>query len=132
VAIRRSLRVGALAGTPVEDLGVQPDELHRMTRKDVLEGNVDLLDRAGELLAALPARRLDAAADLGADGMLRLEIEVEGVDRADIYVDQRPRASVDLSEGQATVKIEGVADGATVLVEGFADGNLVAARRLEL
>jgi hypothetical protein len=64
--------------------------------------------------------------------MLRLEIEVEGVDRADIYVDHRPRASVDLSEGQATVKIEGVGDGATVLVEGFADGNLVAARRLEL
>jgi hypothetical protein len=132
VAIRRSLRVGALAGTPVEDLGVQPDALHRMTRKDVLEGNVDLLDRAGELLAALPARRLDADADLGADGMLRLEIEVEGVDRADIYVDHRPRASVDLSEGQATVKIEGVGDGATVLVEGFADGNLVAARRPEL
>ena len=42
------------AGTPVEDLGVVPDELHPMTRDDVLSGNKDLLDHAGALLAALP------------------------------------------------------------------------------
>jgi hypothetical protein len=36
VAIRRTLRVGKSAGTPVEDLGVEPDERHRMTRRDVL------------------------------------------------------------------------------------------------
>ena len=37
VAIRRTLRVGALAGTPVEDLGVAADARHEMTRRDVLE-----------------------------------------------------------------------------------------------
>ncbi len=47
VAIRRGLRVGALSGTPVEDLGVTPTVQHAMTRNDVLHGNVDLLDRAG-------------------------------------------------------------------------------------
>jgi Peptidase family S41 len=132
VSIRRTLRVGALAGTPVEDLGVQPDERHRMTRRDVLEGNLDLLDRAGALLAAQPVRRLDADADLGADGMLRLELEVANLDRADVYVDGRPRASVEVGGGHVTVKVEGVAGAVAVRVEGFADGTLVAARTLEL
>ena len=48
VSIRRTLRVGAEGGTPVEDLGVVPDERHFMTRDDIMEGNVDLLNRAGE------------------------------------------------------------------------------------
>jgi hypothetical protein len=132
VAMRRTLRVGALAGTPVEDLGVQPDERHRMTRRDVLEGNVDLLDRAGKLLAALPVRRLDVDPDLGSDGTLRLGLEVANVDRADVYVDDRPRGSVDVAGGHATVTVEGVAEAASVRVEGFSDGKLVAARTLEL
>ncbi|ROR46568.1 S41 family peptidase [Kitasatospora cineracea] len=51
VAIRRTLRVGARSGTPVEDLGVTPDAVHRMTRRDLLEDNADLLNRAGRMLA---------------------------------------------------------------------------------
>lgn len=132
VAIRRTLRVGELAGTPVEDLGVQPNERHRMTRRDVLEGNVDLLDRAGALLAALPVRRLEVDPDLGADGTLRLGLEVANVDRADVYVDGRPRGSVDVAAGRATVTVEGVAGAASLRVEGFSDGKLVAAQTLEL
>ncbi|HEX2374211.1 MAG TPA: S41 family peptidase [Actinomycetota bacterium] len=128
VAIRRTLRVGSLAGTPVEDLGVQPDKRHRMTRRDVLEGNVDLLDRAGELLADLPVRRLEVDAEIGADGRLTLQLEVSGLDRADVYVDDRPRASVDLAGGTASVSVEDAAGAGSVRVEGFADGKLVAAR----
>jgi hypothetical protein len=132
VSIRRTLRVGSLAGTPVEDLGVQPDERHRMTRRDVLEGNQDLLDRAGALLAAMPVRRLEVAAEVDAGGTLTVELEVGGLDRADVYVDDRPRASVDLAGGTATVSVEDAADAATVRVEGFADGELVAARTVAL
>ncbi|WP_239502000.1 S41 family peptidase [Streptomyces qinglanensis] len=51
VAVRRTLRVGAQSGTPVEDLGVTPNRVHRMTRRDLLEGNADLLNRAGRMLA---------------------------------------------------------------------------------
>jgi hypothetical protein len=58
VAIRRTLRVGRRAGAPVEDLGVIPDERHDLTRNDVLKGNVDLINRAGKLLAAKPVRQL--------------------------------------------------------------------------
>lgn len=50
VAIRRTTRVGENAGLPLEDLGVQPDELHRLTRNDLLRDNRDLINAAGEIL----------------------------------------------------------------------------------
>jgi hypothetical protein len=103
-----------------------------MTRRDVLEGNQDLLDRAGGLLAALPVRRLEVQGEVGADSMLRLELEVANLDRADVYVDDRPRASVDLAAGTATVTVENAAGVGSVRVEGFSDGELVAARTVAL
>jgi hypothetical protein len=51
VAIRRCLRVRENAGIPVEDLGIVPDEIHNLTKDDLLKGNVDLLDAAGAMLA---------------------------------------------------------------------------------
>lgn len=50
IAIRRTTRVGANAGMPLEDLGVVPDKLHRMTHNDLLNGNPDLLEAAAALL----------------------------------------------------------------------------------
>ena len=132
VAIRRTLRVGDLAGTPVEDLGVQPNQRHRMTRRDVLEGNVDLLDRAGALLAALPVRSLDVHAEMNADGRLTVDLEVSNIDRADLYLDDRPRASIDLAGGTFSIDLEDAAGAGSVRVEGFADGKLVAARTISL
>jgi hypothetical protein len=113
----------------VEDLGVVPDERHFMTRDDVLEGNVDLLNRAGELLAALPARRLDVAVSAGASDDLDIEVEVANVDRIDVYVDGRPRASLD---PDAAVTVADVPAATSVKVEGFAGGELVAARRIDI
>jgi hypothetical protein len=132
VSVRRTLRVGRLAGTPVEDLGVTPDVRHRMTRRDVLEGNVDLLERAGRLLAGLPVRKLVVAVHPGAGEALRIELEVAGVDRADVYVDGRPRASVDVAGDSTSVAVENVPGARLVCVEGFSDGKLVARRIVEL
>lgn len=50
-AIRRTTRVGANAGVPLEDLGVEPDAMHRMTRNDLLNDNGDLIAAAAALLA---------------------------------------------------------------------------------
>jgi C-terminal processing protease CtpA/Prc len=50
VALRRTVRVGKQFGTEIEDLGVAPDWLHSMTRKDILEKNVDLVRRAAQIL----------------------------------------------------------------------------------
>jgi C-terminal processing protease CtpA/Prc len=56
VAFRRSVRVGpATAGNDIEDFGVTPNYFHAMTRNDLLRGNVDLINHAARLLAALRA-----------------------------------------------------------------------------
>ena len=127
VAIRRTLRVGALAGTPVEDLGVRSDVRHELTRRDVLENNVDLLDAAGALLAGRPVRRLRLTPSLAA-GTLTLQLCTAGVDRVDVYVDGRPRGSSDMGDGDVTLTFDGVGTATTVQVQGFAAGELVAAR----
>ena len=52
ITFRRFLRVGRHAGTEIEDFGVIRDYPHRMTRNDVLKGNVDLIDEAARLLVS--------------------------------------------------------------------------------
>ena len=126
VSIRRTLRVGPLAGTPVEDLGVTPDVRHRMTKADLLNDNSDLLARAGEILQSLPVRTLVATATGGAGGSLTVQLEIANIDRADVFVDGRPRASIDVSGTSASVTISGVPGASSVRVEGYAEGELVA------
>ena len=58
VAMRRSIRVGLRAGSPLEEFGVSPDVLHRMTKRDLLSDNVDLLSRAARLIRQRPSFRL--------------------------------------------------------------------------
>jgi Peptidase family S41 len=132
VAIRRSLRVGELAGTPVEDLGVVPDRRHELTRRDVLEDNLDLLDAAGALLAATPQRALRLTSSLDGGGTLTLQVTTQGIERLDAYVDGRPRASADVSDGASILTVPGVAGAAVVRVEGYTGGELVAAHTQQI
>jgi Peptidase family S41 len=135
VAIRRSLRVGPKAGVPVEDLGVQPDVLHAMTRADVLEDNPDLMAHAGQLLAGMPLRSLEAEAVSVKSGV-RVELRTTNIDRAAVWLDGQPRAAVDVTDGTGSVVIDEVsaddkANPATRLrVDGYADGELVASRAI--
>ncbi|AZQ33532.1 peptidase S41 [Streptomyces cyaneochromogenes] len=128
VSIRRTVRVGALAGTPVEDLGVVPDVRHRMTRDDVLHDNRDLLAEAGRLLAAEPVRRLDATRDASGAS---IAVHTEGLDRIDVFVEGRPRTSVDVSDGDSTVTVTPAAGAGDVIrVEGYSSGTLAVCRTL--
>jgi hypothetical protein len=102
VSVRRTIRVGALDGTPLEDLGVEPDERHEMTRDDVMLGNQDLIEHAGRLLAGGPVHRLEFKADVLADGGIDLAITVKNVDRIDVFVDGRPADSFDLNDGETS------------------------------
>ncbi|MGF1607995.1 MAG: S41 family peptidase, partial [Kiloniellales bacterium] len=85
VAIRRTTRVGPQSGRPLEDLGVVPDERHLMTRNDLLNGNVDLINRAAEVLADEPRRALSATATRQPGNKAQLVITSEGLDRVDVY-----------------------------------------------
>ncbi|WP_406481936.1 hypothetical protein [Streptomyces sp. NBC_01615] len=66
------------------------------------------------------------------DGALRLKVKTFNIDRLDVYVDQRPRASIDLPDGQADVTVPGAATARSALLEGFASGRLVVSRTEQL
>ncbi len=53
VAIRRTTRVGDNAGLPLEDIGVDPDETHNLTRNDLMNGNPDLINEAARILVGM-------------------------------------------------------------------------------
>jgi C-terminal processing protease CtpA/Prc len=52
VAIRRATRVRAQQGVPLEDLGVSADYVHQLTKRDIVDGNKDLIRTAAGLLAS--------------------------------------------------------------------------------
>ena len=128
VAIRRTLRVGRRAGAPVEDLGVIPDERHNLTRNDLLKGNVDLINRAGKLLAAKPVRQFVATVHDSSPAQAKLAFETEGMTRLDVYLGERPIQSLDLQDGRAAIVVpKKRGPQATLEVRGF-DGTQLVAR----
>ena len=130
VAIRRTLRVGEQSGTPLEDLGVEPDSLEKLTKDDLLEGNRDLINKAALILTSMPVRRLSASATATATGW-SVQTTTGGISRLDIYADERPLKSVDVSDGDQTIDIDAPAGTARFRLQGFMDNKLVAARLLD-
>jgi hypothetical protein len=132
VAIRRTTRVGARLGDPLEDLGVVPDHIHQMTRRDLLEQNVDLIAAVGQVLASLPRRAL-AVEQTPHPGGVDLKVRTTGVDRLDVLVDGRPRETLDVTDGQHAVSVSPAGAGEhTVELRGFVAGKLAACRKLSL
>ena len=131
VAIRRALRVNKRAGEPVEDFGVVPDNRHFMTQNDLLNSNIDLINRAGELLAEQPVRRLDVEVAAETGDQLVLSTTTQGVSRLDIYIDDRPFGSVDMQDGQTELTVA-AEDVTTLRLEGFDEEELVAVRLLDV
>jgi len=106
VAMRRSIRVGPYAGSPLEEFGVQPDVLHLMTKRDLLHDNVDLLARAARLLRKRPSYALSLTpAPEGDVVVLSAASKVppskprRSIARVDLYVDGRPTQSIDADDG---------------------------------
>ncbi len=136
VSVRRTLRVGAeRGGTPVEDLGIVPDERHHLTRADIVGANEDLLAHAGELLASRPSYTLalDRPAEVRPDGKVRLRLITAGVDRVDVAFDDRPVASLDVTDRTSThtLRPAGPGSGAPSRLDliGWSAGEVVARRR---
>jgi Peptidase family S41 len=127
LVIRRLLRVGPNAGTPLEDYGVVPDERHVMTRNDVLNDEADLRATAADLLARTEPRRFDVELS-EAGGELTASFGVLGIDRADIVVDGRPRLTTDLGGNPGPVPVPGVGTPGIVRVVGYDGTEPVAVR----
>ena len=100
--MRRSTRVGRLAGVPLEDLGVVPDERHFMTRDGLLKGNVDLIAHAAKLLAGRPAPALQIA-PASPPPVTQIQVAATDVDRVDLHVDDWPVESVDITSSPIAI-----------------------------
>lgn len=126
VAVSRALRVGAQAGQPLEDLGVRPDHLHRLTRRDLVEGDPDLLIRAAALLVAQrPDGRfwsLDVASY--SDGVT---LTTKNLSRVDVYRRGRPVGTAAVMDGVTDVRVPA---GGPIRVEGYDGPAFVVARNL--
>ena len=129
VAIRRITRAGASAGTPLEDLGVVPDERHKMTQRDLMEGNADLIAAAIGLLEASRSGRSVAAVASRAAATVDLELTSTGIDRVDAWHEGRPLMTADV--GAATTLTLPVTSG-EVTLEGYQGGDLLVVGHVEL
>jgi hypothetical protein len=103
---------------------------HHLTRRDLLEDNSDLMNKAGSLLVAGTPRRLDATVTARTNTEAVLALTTEAVRSLDVYRDGRPATTVpNVADGttEVHVPLAGKA-AATVRIEGFDRGTLVAAR----
>lgn len=128
VSIRRTLRVGRRSGTPVEDLGVLADHRHPLTRNDLLNGNVDLINHAASLLAGRPVRTLSVRVRRPTGGPRTVTVKSSGMDRLDFYLDDRPIASKDVTTATTALPLDDKAVG-TIEIRGFANQEPVARYR---
>jgi Periplasmic protease len=138
-AVRRVTRVGQNSGVLLEDLGVKVDKIHKMTRKDLLHRNVNLIERAGRILARAEIQRLTAERE----SFRKVRVAYRNLDRIDAYLNDLPLGrslAVKRSGriGHRLLSIPGNASAADLLrLEGFrfnpqGQPALVAASRLVL
>ena len=131
VAVRRTLRVGDLAGTPVEDLGIVPNSRHELTKEDLVNGNVDLINAAGKLLKKMPVRHLSAEVTQSITG-LSVTATTAGFSRLDVYINERPVQSMNVSDDTHQFEVEPNEQATELLLKGYVDDDCVAMRRIAL
>jgi C-terminal processing protease CtpA/Prc len=144
VAIQRSIRVGPREGKLLEELGVQPDERHCMTKRDLLEGNVDLIRRAVNLLRKKPIyslsvepfrRKATRGVEITCGSKIPTAETGQNISYLDINVNGRFCTTINAENGsikRAPIILKSRKRSIKLLVQAF-DGtnNLVAAYRYE-
>jgi hypothetical protein len=141
VSMRRTLRVHEREGMPLEDLGVIPDasfydakstDIHKMTKQDLLNDNIDLINHAAGILAKMPVYKISLEITPNA-GNLAVKTETQNISRLDVFVDDRPQLSVDVMNNSAQFVLKQPQHELSLIkIEGFKDKNLVAVHRAEI
>jgi Peptidase family S41 len=124
LSMRRAVRSGDADGVLIEDTGIagQP---YAMTYRDIFEGNADLIEHCGAILAAQPWTQLDVIRRTG-----KLAITTAGLDHLDIAGDGHPICPGVPIKRDGTIEIKLSDKAAVVDVVGFADGVVRQRRRL--
>ena len=139
VAIRRTLRVHDREGMPLEDLGVIPDasqydsesaDIHKMTKQDVLNDNIDLINHASSILAKLPIYKISVEINPNEENLI-VKTFTENVTRLDVFIDDRPQLSVDVVDNIAQFTLKKPQQNQSIIkIEGYKEKNLVAVHRV--
>lgn len=130
VAIRRTTRTRERAGLAVEDLGVEAEVRHFMTRQDILGDNKDLIAKAAGMLERLPVRALEARVVAGIGPGLRLAVNARKVSWVDAYACGRPVSTADIEAGQAVLDLPEKLGNPEIELRGYDDGALVITLRV--
>jgi hypothetical protein len=138
VSIRRTLRIYEREGMPLEDLGVIPNaslydsksaDIHKMTKRDVLDDNFDLINHAASILAKMPIYRISTEVNSNGD-KLTVKIDTENISRVDAYIDARPLLSIDVEDNSTQFDLDKPSkDSSFIKIEGYNDNTLVAVHR---
>ena len=117
----------------MEDLGIIPDHIHRITRKDLMESNQDLIESAAHILGSLPVRALSAVVKAKRARKVSISVTTKNITRLDTLLNGRPQSTLDVKDGRTTVTLPLRSAGKQVLeLRGFDGAYLVSARRLKL
>jgi hypothetical protein len=125
--VRRATRSGTAEGVAIEDLGISGHETYTMTKRDLTEDNVGLLNFCGALLRAQPYTNMTVTRD--EDEPSRLTVVTTGLDRLDVVVDGRPRESRNVAD-RATTIVDVDGPWERVDLSGYADDELRQRRRV--
>jgi C-terminal processing protease CtpA/Prc len=134
VAARRCTRVGSRSGIPVEDYGVVTDVRYFMTKKDVVDENDDLIAAAAKILEPLPKYTLRLTSD-SSDPLKTFMIDCSSVDRIDLFVNDRPALSREVSGNQTGLSVPlpfAATAGSILYAKGYREGKLVVNTRLSV
>ncbi len=137
VAIRRTLRVGKNSGVPVEDLGIKPDHTHFMTKRDLLDGNADLIEKAGEILASKKIYSIEIENMDESNKFSHVRIKTLNLNRLDFIFNDRPQGSINVTEGLIEMDLNAMFSNVTykitrIEILGFENEKLKAVYRQDL
>jgi len=127
IAVRRATRgAGENSGNAIEDVGVAGHLKYSMTKRDLTDSNRDLIEYCADVLSAQPYTKLTVSDREPVSGAIK--VTTQGLDRLDVYVDDRPQGSTDISDGTRTVSPP--SGWTNVEFRGFASSVLAQRRRL--
>lgn len=128
VSVRRTLRVGDQMGVPLEGLGVRSDVRHYTTKNDLLCANLDLLNHAGFLLSTMPKRTFKVRIN-NKSKFCEIETITSGVTRLDVYANEQPIISSEVTAPTHRVKVKSFKVGSTLELLGYSGDRIVAKRK---
>jgi hypothetical protein len=103
-----------------------------MTKTDVVDHNVDLIAAAAKILAGLPKQTLRLT-PVPADPLKQFTAAYTNIDRLDLFLNDRPVASQNVTGDSFTVTLPvPAAEEDTLAGNGYREGELVVGIRLRI